>query len=584
MLQNRRRVIGTFLVLAGLAGSLPATDIDWVMNADGNWESVVNWSPRTVPDGGFDVYIGRGPNPQGHTTYLSTDRTVDSVHVSDGSRLSINDNPFNQPDGELATRSATIDGVGSEIEVFANVDGIFQVPAMKLFGSGGMNVTNQATLRMAGGVFQITNPNAMLTNSSIRNDVSGGVHGFGTISLNANVAAGTSVFNNTGRLRASGGTLNVNASVGRLDLDGTNGNGFVSVANNATLVINGVLSDAFDGTAEMGSGSVLDMQDGWLFESAVFDIAPAAGHTATVRGTMSMGSGGNSGNVNVLSGTARFEDDLTLTNGTFNVSTNATLEFAGTTNIYKADALSRSGGSVLRISGNTDIVEAGGLATFDWDGSTGLKTEVVGNGKLQINVDYLDTLLLNDFNGQLDLVDNGGVDVITQDNEWSVGSGGKITKKGVGESIMGPSGSPLTTTGSGELAVDSGTLNVQIPVTMTGGKMTVAAGATAEINNLIEFGAASELAIDGTLRWNLPATLKGITDVSGSGKIVNEGNLVVEGDSTIGVATFDWDQGSTYINPGKSLTLNVNRVDTSNDDFNDNTITVDSGVARSKRR
>ena len=234
---------------------------------------------------------------------------------------------------------------------------------------------------------------------------------------------------------------------------------------------------------------------------------------------------------------------------------------------------------MLRVSGNTSILDAGGTATFDWDGSSGsLLTEVVGDGKLSINVDYIDTLLTNDFNGQVELHDNGGLDVITSDGSWNIGSNGRVAKVGAGVSVIGPSGSEITTSSSGELAVDAGTLDVQVPLTMNGGNMQVAAGGVAELNNLATFGAGAQLTIDGVLEWNLPATLAGITNVGGSGKIVNDGNMTVTQNSNISVATFDWDQGSTLVQPGKTLTIDVNRVDTSNDDYNNNTITVDGGI------
>ncbi len=418
---------------------------------------------------------------------------------------------------------------------------------------------------------------------------SGGLGGFGTIELIESGLAGAQAFNNSGRLYvgknqfATGGTLTItntdtnNPAVvgdGSVDLDGDSETGVVDVdddgigSSNLTLVIDAALADTFGGELLIGRGDAVDFRRAWQINGDL-QLNGSTG-TATLRGANVTATAG--ANINVNSGIGAIESNLTVLGGTVNVATGTTLRLDGTNNINLANALLLNGTATLHVTGDTSINDA--TADFNWDGGGSTQTRVSGSGLLTLNVDNLD-IGDDNFDGEIDLDDNGDLSVTVSDGEWSVFSGGTLRKNNAGLSSV--SGSRLLVQGS--IDVNGGTLEINPAVDVaSGGVLNVEAGATAQLDGATDFLSGSLLLIDGILDLNGATTWNNPALANGTGTIINDGGSTITGNTTIGVNTFDWDAGPTTVQAGRTLTLNVNNIDQGNDTFNSETITVNSGT------
>ena len=222
------------------------------------------------------------------------------------------------------------------------------------------------------------------------------------------------------------------------------------------------------------------------------------------------------------------------------------------------------------MSGNTTI---SGNSILDWDGQGGGATTVVtGTGNLTINADRIDADDL--FDGTIRLEDNSRLSVTVDDGRWDMTGVSSLAKSTAGTSTL--SGSNFTM--AGDVDVTAGTLQVDSNIVFGGApRIAVANGAEFRLNGTGSF-TNTAMTIDGTLQLNGNMTWNGGGNVTGSGKIVNEGSSRFTANKTIAVATFDWDQGNSTIEEGAALDVNVNRIDTNNDTFNANTISVNGGT------
>ena len=201
-------------------------------------------------------------------------------------------------------------------------------------------------------------------------------------------------------------------------------------------------------------------------------------------------------------------------------------------------------------------------------------TRVSGNGMLTLNVDNLD-VGNDDFDGRIELDDDGDLSVTVADNQWNIASGGSLVKNNAGLSSI--SGSRIVDQGS--ITVNAGILEINPQLDVASASvLTTDSGATAQLDGTTNFLPGSLLLINGTLNLNGAATWNAPALVSGTGTIINDGGATIAGSTTIGVNTLDWDSGPTTILPNQTLTLNVTNVDQGNDTFNGETITVNSGT------
>ena len=562
--------------------SLPARGIDkdWNRVGDGFWSDNINWSPNGVPGTGDDVFLGRNPSTAGFLTTLNVSDTVNTLTMSGASRfttgafqLQVNGGP------------TTVDGLGTALFLEPRTTSDFDS-----LDAEGVVIRNGGRVAVSGGVLELES--GLL---DVGSTGGGDLGGFGTIELVETGVAGAGVLRNNGRLyvgRSIFDPLSVTLTItnfdtagglsgtGTVDLDGTTGNGIVDVddgtglgSGNLTLLVQAQISDAFDGVMQIGLGDTVDMVNAnnpWTLGGGGTIEMNGAGGVATLRGqSLTL----NSGSVlNANSGTARIDSNLSSSGGELYVAPNATLSLAGTNQLAPGVLRLNAASSTLEVTGNTSFV--GGGQDLDWDGQGGgATTRVSGNGALVINVDNID-LNQDLYDGRLELEDNSSLSVTVADGRWDLTAVANLRKTTPGTATI--HGSAITS--SADIQVSAGELQINPDIVFGAApQIDVSQGAQLTLNGLTGF-TDSHLTIDGVAQLNGLVNWNSGNTISGSGRIVNEGHARFNADTTIEVAVFDWDQGTTQVAPGVTTTFDVDRIDTNNDTFNNNTIDVNSGT------
>lgn len=577
MVRTNYMIFGKLVIILTATSAVWAVDKEWNLAGNGMWNSALNWSPNGVPTLADSVFLGRAPFPQGFLTTLDVDATVANLTLRNASDLKTAGFQM------YVNGITTVGGSGSVLTIDPRSTG-----DMDGLDTKGLVIQNDGLVSLNGGILELESGSLEILTGGVSG--LGGLGGFGTIELVESGLAGAQVFDNSGRLYvgksqfATAGLLTItttdtnNPAVvgdGTVDLDGNTDRGVVDVdddpfglVSNLTLIVDAALSDTFSGEMLIGRGDAIEFRQAWSLNGDL-QLNGSSG-TATLRGSPLTATTG--ANINVNSGVGAIESNLTLLNGTINVATGTTLRLDGTSNINRADALQLNGTATLHVTGSTTINET--TADFNWDGGGSTNTRVSGGGMLTVNVDNLDVGDDN-FDGRIDLDDDGDLSVTVADGEWNIFSGGSLVKNNTGLSSV--SGSRIVDNGS--IDVHAGTLEINPALEVaSGGVINVDSGATAQLDGTNDFLPGSLLLIQGTLRlngatvWNSPAL------ANGTGTIVNGGGATIAGDTTIGVGVFDWDAGSTTIQSGRSLTLNVDQIDVGNDTFNNQTINVNSGT------
>ena len=309
-----RQIMTTLILL--LCGSLPAFSADkmWNRLGDGLWGDPNNWSPNGLPAPGDHAYLGASGFPAGGLTTLDINDDIGFLTVMNGSRLTTGIRQLNVNSGVT-----TITGAGSTIFLERRSTGDFDS-----LDAEGVVITNGGRMSLIDGILEIES--GLL---DIRS--TGSLDGHGTIELVETGLAGSAALNNNGRI-AVGRTLfdplNVTLTItnfdtgggfsgtGGIDLDGSSGGGIVDVddgtslaSGNLTLQIQGQITDAFDGTMDIGRGDTVDMinaNNPWSIGAGGTVNFNGANGVATLKGQTLT----NSGQLRVNSGTARIDTPL----------------------------------------------------------------------------------------------------------------------------------------------------------------------------------------------------------------------------------------------------------------------------------
>ena len=241
-------------------------------------------------------------------------------------------------------------------------------------------------------------------------------------------------------------------------------------------------------------------------------------------------------NLNVLNGSRVLLDD-----GVLQVSDFMDVDAASSLNGDGLLQLTRNAGVGLRMDGTVTVTGSGitiqspNGATVDLDGGTGNSVINVQTGIGATAADLIiDASLSDNFSGTINI---GQDNVLDMRNGWASDSNAIIN-------ITSPSSAGT---------IRGGTWNSTSPVNIAGG-----ANIESNVNfnsGLITMTNGSTLTLDGTANFAAAATL----DLGG-----NSSSLIVNGNTTINQATFDWDDtglASTTINDGASLTINSSMVD-----------------------
>lgn len=546
---------GAFLV----AEATQAATRTWV-GGNNNWDSsTANWSPADEPDSNDDAVF----NTPDFVT-MTINQTLEGLTLSNGASLSTGTQSL------MVNGTIDLDGLNTSLTVHTN-SFLGGTPPLVSVNADDIMVTGGAEFFMANDVTLFDTSTSGGSDSDTVGVFTVGagsrLAGNGRLLLNNSVSSPTVLFRNNGSIDAltygnpgfvTAATLTLDApdTESRIDLDGTSGAGTVNVFRSQTLDMNIRQNDDFDGTINVFAASTLDFQFDWLLNGTMnvqsgfiagnppFNPDQPAGIAVVAGGTVTMSESDSRINVVHDDGTLQFDAPLVANDGV--IDNNGHL-------IFNADATIGSGvdffmefSADLTVNATVTVNDA----DWNWDDNGGSNNDITinDNGTLNANITAAGASV---WNGDMHI--NGGtLNVQGDNNNWEQ----------VGQNVLFE-GTSLGVIGGDKFILTNGTVRAE---SGANGDITASTkwdGGTLDVDG--------ELELIGSVEW-------AGTSVIGSGVLEQEGNATVTASTTIAVATYDWDQSSTTINPGITLTVDVDNIDRSNDTFNSNSITVNGGT------
>lgn len=555
-----RHVLVVIVLHAGLvAEATQAATRTWV-GGNNNWDSsTANWSPADEPDSNDDAVF----NMPDFVT-MTINQTLEGLTLSNGASVSTATQSLNV-DGTI-----DLDGLNTSLTVHTNAF-LGGTPPLVSVNADDIIVTGGAEFFMANDVTLFDTSTSGGSDSDTVGVFTVGagsrLAGNGRLLLNNSISSSTVLFQNNGSIDAfsygnpgfiTSSTLTLDAPdpESRIDLDGTSGAGTVNVFRSQTLDMNIRQNDDFDGTINVFATSTLDFQFDWLLNGTMnvnsgfiagnppFVPDQPAGIAVVDGGTVTMSESDSRINVIHDDGTLQFDAELVATDGV--IDNNGHL-------IFNADATIGSGVDFL-MEFSADLTVNATVTVNDtdwnWDDNGGSNNDIIinDNGTLNANITAAGASV---WNGDMHI--NGGtLNVQGDNNNWEQ----------VGRNVLFE-GTSLGVIDGDQFILTNGTVRVE---SGANGDITASTkwdGGTLEVDG--------ELELIGAVEW-------AGTSVIGSGVLEQEGNATVTSSTTIAVDTYDWDQSSTTVNPGVTFTVDVDRIDRSNDTFNSNSITVNGGT------
>lgn len=512
----------------------------WSWNAGGgSWMTASNWTPNSVPGVSplpyTDVRIGNLPGVQNSTVLLnhlvaSGALSFDELHISSGMTLDTNGREIGGLNG-----ITTLAGTNTELIVRP---------------STGPNFHDFTTRDLTMGTGTLLN---LADNGRIRTGYltsSGVIFGRGTVHVQG-IAPGASLVNNgTISSTGNGGLTILQEGSGRFDLDGTSGNGQLTLAAPfSQLTFQGdTLADAFGGTVTMGSGSLLNMNmsSGWTADSnSTFNVSSSiVGAAAQIDGGHftfggDLNIGGSQGHLRVLADATltstadvflgqddrlEFDGATTVQGGVYNVSQGGQIRFDGASTIlggtFSTVSANVSDGSVdfagpTIFNGTVNIAGAGrqlgnaivagptviNANTFGMDGSGSTEWDI--NNALTVNADAIRSTGSNGFTGEMNI--GGGVL-----GRLTMNLNNAVSWSMLGTMNLVGSGNAYVTRVAGDRLSLNGALNV------IGGRVQITSDVVASSLAAIHVGPES-----AALRFTGSTSIDGDTQFSGQGLIAN---------------------------------------------------------------
>lgn len=540
------------------AGLFPAS-ATWNVSVTSSWETGSNWTGGTSPDNdGVLLWTANITQFDGafYDVNLSTDVTVSALNMD--SRFA--DLEVLGPASLGVLGATTVTAGEVRIAGEATFDGLFTT---------GNSSGRAGFLTLAGGT-------ATLNGGMQVND--GGVFGQGLL----RVGGGT--LNNEDQIRgALGGTLTIDLDGGALDMDGiVSGTGQVQ-ALLGSVMIDGGITDAFNGSVQVGSGWEFGLSNNWTVGSGgvvefITGEGTVSGGEINLTGTGQLRTNGGNGtvdsDVSINGGTLAVNAGETMTlNGSVDMSAGAltvagTLNNANTLGVFGGAATIASGGTLVNTgsirlhdggpltgpgllrnnNGVIDFVEDSfvSVGQLDLDGSAG------GEGSVIVRQGVTGTFAApnvetggGSFDGTLDL--RGGTLVMQLAGAWSLANGSDL--------LSSVDASALT---SNQALTLSGRIDVDEELTISAPSYTL--GATADVD--IASGATLQFTGSGA------RTILGGT-YAGAGTLSIGGPQNINGDVTFDVNVLDWDgqEGggwTTLIGDGVSVVINSAQMESGN--------------------
>ncbi|HEY3393268.1 MAG TPA: hypothetical protein VGK58_11215, partial [Lacipirellulaceae bacterium] len=527
------------VTIAFLPATAPGLDYTWD-GMDSVWDgNPVKWDPNGVPGNGDNVFFETA-----NDVTLGQNLFVDDITLSDGVDL---DTQGFLLGGDLLTLS---DG-GTDLIVDPRTIN----PNSPALDVDRATINSGARITLLGSVFEL---DGTAGTGLLNMNIGSTLRGWGEIELDDSIGSVTTLMDMDGTLTVGdivgitgtpvARTLTINSAStnARLDLDGSGGggDGIVNVNRNGTLDINVPLSDTFDGTINLAANATLDIASPW-----------------TLNGTINVNSGASGAIVPLPAAPTRIAGgDIYGFGGTI------TLDHADEVLIF--DAPYTQAGTTINNSGTiifNAFAQIFPVTDFLMTGS---------NASLTVNPGVTVNMAADDF----DLDGNG-----TATNVTTIGSGGTLNIAGSANDIV-----------TGVINLNGGTLNRNDPDDwVLGGTVNVGAGTgVSQIGgDAVTFGANTTVGEFATLQFNAPITVNSSTTmvnaganlvlagpitfnnapgiITGPGTVTQAHNATVIGNSGVTVSTYDWDGGSTTVNPGVTFTLEVDHIDTGGSLTND---------------
>ncbi len=330
-----------------------------------DWNTPLNWEGNSVPDADDDAYVRHGG-----TVWLTSSKSVANLVVDEGSWARI----FGAGSLFVADRTTIDRGAAIRVSYGTHLDTNF----LDIGQNGG------AALDMGGGTAQIDNDLTLHPGGDLR--------GSGTVEVRGSL-------NNNGTISVTEGTQTLsNLGTGAFDLDGTSENGVLIVSGDleAHLVVDGPLTDAFDGTMHVNAGSATFTQ-GW-------NLGPG--------GTLYLNEGSTVGGSYMVAG-GRIE-----VNGSATVSSRVFFQPTADVVISEASRLDLKGSTRFRggsytgtgtirqndwawVGGETEMA----VARYDMDGISE-DTTITIDAPFRLDVDTID-IANNRFDGTINIYESG---------------------------------------------------------------------------------------------------------------------------------------------------------------------------------
>ncbi len=466
--------------------------------------------------------------------------------------------------------------------------------------SGTIIFTSDGVLNLNGGTTSATA--AQVTGGAITVDGDINVTAHGTITPDITFNSGaTVVVNSGGTFELNGnGTFNGGSytGAGRLILDGAN----YTVAADTTIAVASLDWDGFSPvgtftvnngvTATINSTSITDAYSGTLNVLGTLAVNPTTPWSIDT-GTLLLNSGTLSGTAVAISG------DVSATNGTSQISNDATFTSLSSISIASGSTLNLSGdvsfgggiitgAGTLRFDGNQTFTASTtvGVTTLDMDGFTPYGTMTVNSGvTATINSSVIEPGA-GAFNGNA--VVNSATLAINTSSGWA--SSGNIQLNDIGAGPARLTGSDLTNNSGGQITFSGGTFGgnggrLEVPL-INSGALTVAAGSHGIVTGTTTFSSTTNVTVNagGNLQLGGATTYNGGT-YTGPGTLSQEANATIAANTTLDVDTYDWDGGdlgpfaNTTVNSGVILTINASAIDDDGvNDPHESTVTLNSGT------
>ncbi len=541
---GRNRLLGLGGLAAVAIGSAMPADAavrTWIGGND-PWDTdVFNWTPADEPDPDDDAIFNTN-----NVVDMTIDNEILSLTMSNSMQVDVTDQ-FLDVNGLIS-----LSGAGTILR--AGQDDIGALPFTSV---AAYNITVNSGATYSNANRTVFNDPA-LGNVGVFDINSGGtLFGNGTIRNNDGLGSATTVFSNDGVIRPGnvndlfiiiGGvpaaqtlTLEAQDTEARIDLDGVLGSGAVDIQRNQTLNIDVELSDAFDGTIDLGHNSTLDIEDAWTFDGTMnvengfipgqalpFFIPDVPADVAYLQGgEITMAGAATTINVIDSDGTLQFDAPFTADGGTINNSGLIVFNNDATINAGTDFQMNGVNASMTVTAGNTLVIND---ADMDFDGS-GASTNVITIEDGALADFNLDSFEGNDrFDGYFNL-NSGRLQLNVTDNVWVMDRQLNLNNSGAADPSV--SGSTI------HIGADSGANDADVNVTGTGSSVIFAPvvwNSDADVN--VSNGAT--LAVQGFSTFNsvnggANATFDGPGDIHFNGGIVNEETTLNFSGGTVGL-------------------------------------------------